>query len=103
MNDLFNNINKDKITLLFSSGGKDYAINFQDIKDMRMVIADDSTTDYLYGRGQEPLRTLRGRNRSIKFEMMSEAMELIAFEDKNKMKFNDTREELEKLLRGDGV
>lgn len=68
-----------------------------------MVIADDSTTNYLYGRGQEPLRTLRGRNRSIKFEMRSEAMELIAFEDENKMKFNDTREELEKLLRGDGV
>lgn len=34
MNDLFNNIDTDKITLLFSSGGKDYAINFQDIKDM---------------------------------------------------------------------
>lgn len=103
MNDLFNNINKGKITLSFSSGGKNYAINFRDIKDIHMAIVDDSTTNYLYGRGQEPLRTLRGRNRSIKFEMSLEAMDLITFEDENKMKFNDTREELEKLLRGDGV
>ena len=68
-----------------------------------MVIANDSAANYLYGFGQEPLRTLRGLNRSIKFEMRSEAMELIALENENKMKFNDTREELEKLLRGDGV
>lgn len=99
MNDPINNIDDGKVILSFNSNGKPYIFECLDVEKMSASISLAST-DYITERN----RRLFARGSSkVELRMVCVAMNMIIAEKEKEKPFDITKEELEKLLRGDGV